>query len=352
MKDPRFTHVPLFVSRNTLAKVVNLPRAVGTWALDSGGFTELQRHGRWTISAATYAAEVRRYRDAVGGLAWAAPMDWMCEAQVIAGKVERVAKPACEGCTKRRLPSAIAVTGRLPDGRQVFTCKRCGTTSSKVAAPPINPFAWRAWAGEAGPVMAAAVRRFDMLGDAAEVIFHGTGLSVAEHQARTVDNLLELRALAPDLPWTPVVQGWTLGDYLDCLDLYDKAGVDLRAEPLVGVGSVCRRQDTMHAGLIFLCLADEGLRLHGFGVKIEGVRLHGHMLTSADSMAWSEHAKHHPPLEGHDRPGPGRTTGHAHCQNCSDFALEWRDRLLVKMHHADRQRSMPMSGLLAEGDGV
>jgi hypothetical protein len=34
-----------------------------------------------------------------------------------------------------------------------------------------------------------------------------TGLSVAEHQLRTIDNLLELRALAPEIPWTPVLQG-------------------------------------------------------------------------------------------------------------------------------------------------
>ena len=33
--------VPLFVSRRRLATLRKLPRAVGSWALDSGGFTEL-----------------------------------------------------------------------------------------------------------------------------------------------------------------------------------------------------------------------------------------------------------------------------------------------------------------------
>jgi hypothetical protein len=34
-----------------------------------------------------------------------------------------------------------------------------------------------------------------------------TGRTVAEHQRRTVDNLVRLRGLAPDLPIIPVVQG-------------------------------------------------------------------------------------------------------------------------------------------------
>ena len=44
--------------------------------------------------------------------------------------------------------------------------------------------------------------------------FAGTHLSVAEHQARTVANYLTLRDLAPELPIIPVVQGWTVADYL------------------------------------------------------------------------------------------------------------------------------------------
>ena len=34
-----------------------------------------------------------------------------------------------------------------------------------------------------------------------------TGLTVAEHQAGTVANYLELRAAAPELPFIPVLQG-------------------------------------------------------------------------------------------------------------------------------------------------
>jgi hypothetical protein len=63
--DERFAGVPLFVSRRTLATRRRLPAAVTDFALDSGGFTELQLHGRWTLTAAEYAAEVRRLADAL-----------------------------------------------------------------------------------------------------------------------------------------------------------------------------------------------------------------------------------------------------------------------------------------------
>jgi hypothetical protein len=79
------TDVPLFISHNRLKRCKTLPRALGPWALDSGGFTELQRHGMYRLTAADYAAAVRRYRDEIGGLEWVAPQDWMCEPLVREG---------------------------------------------------------------------------------------------------------------------------------------------------------------------------------------------------------------------------------------------------------------------------
>jgi hypothetical protein len=233
---PRFAAVPLFVARQRLASRRRLPRACGCWALDSGGFTELSLHHGWTISVVQYVEEVRRIRDEVGGLAWAAPMDWMCEPAILAG----------------------------------------------------------------------------------------TGLSVGEHQERTVANLLELRSRAPELPFIPVLQGWEVHDYLRCVELYERAGVDLRAEPTVGVGSVCRRQDASEGAAIMRSLAELGLRLHGFGFKVHGLRACADAMVSADSLAWSYAARYHPPLPGHDRPGPGRRVGHGSCANCPDYALSWR----------------------------
>jgi hypothetical protein len=243
---PPFADVPLFVSRRTLAPLRRLPRAAGSFSLDGGGFTELQLFGRWTVDPLTYTREVRRFRDEIGGMVWAAPQDWMCEPIVLHG----------------------------------------------------------------GPG------------------FVGTGLSVDEHQRRTVDNILELRALAPDLPFVPVLQGWRVEDYERCAELYADAGLNLLAEPVVGVGSVCRRQGTREATRIMETLAAKGLRLHGFGFKINGLRAAVRHLVSADSLAWSLDARRAPPLPGHDQPGPGRRFGHASCANCAEYALAWRRRML------------------------
>lgn len=226
-----FTDVPLFVSHRRLARRSSMPRARGRWALDSGGFTELSMHGRWVTSARDYVAAVRRYRDEIGGLMWAAPQDWMCE-----------------------------------------------------------PF-----------------------------MLDKTGLGVADHQARTVASVLDLRDRAPEVPWIPVLQGWGLGDYRRCIDLYTSAGIDLTAEPTVGLGSVCRRQSTTEIRDITSALAAEGINLHGFGVKTIGLRQYGRHLGSADSMAWSYNARRHPPLAGHR---------HQSCANCITWALRWRDQVM------------------------
>lgn len=227
--------VPLFVARQRLAPRKTLPRAAAPWALDSGAFMQLHQHGQWTLTARQYATEVRRYRDEIGQLAWAAPMDWMCE-----------------------------------------------------------PF-----------------------------ILERTGLTVAEHQRRTTENGIELRMIDADLPWIYVLQAYEREDYLRHRDLYGRYGVDLAAEPVVGLGSVCRRQGGA-AEWVIRSLAP--LRLHGFGVKTTGLLKYGHRLTSADSLAWSYNARRNPPL-------PGCT--HKSCANCPTRALWWRQRLLARLAAVD-----------------
>jgi len=149
-----------------------------------------------------------------------------------------------------------------------------------------------------------------------------TGLSVPEHQRRTVASYLELMQLAPEIPWTPVLQGWTVGDYHHHIDAYTAAGVDLLALPIVGIGSVCRRQSTSEIVPLIRSVAATGIRLHGFGVKVAGLRQIASQLTSADSMAWSFEARRQPVLL------PG-CTGHQNCANCLRWALQWRDRVLA-----------------------
>jgi hypothetical protein len=146
-----------------------------------------------------------------------------------------------------------------------------------------------------------------------------TGLSVQEHQKRTVCNYLELRERAPEIEWLPVLQGWDRGDYLRCVELYSHAGVDLASLPLVGLGSVCRRSHLGEAEAIVHAL--QPLRLHAFGFKVTALSRLGRVLASADSMAWSHGARWEPPLPG---------CPHKHCGNCMRYALAWRERVIAR----------------------
>lgn len=231
---------PLCVPRQQLEsrKLSNLDPAVGTWFLDSGGFTELTKYGHWTIGAAQYVDLAYELHDRIGGLDWIAPQDWMCEPHML----------------------------------------------------------------------------------------DRTGKSVREHQELTVANGLELRMLAPDLPFRYVVQGWTIDDYLHCVDLYRAAGVDLTAEPLVGVGSVCRRQHTDEIRDVFRELHGAGLQMHGFGVKTLGFGKYARWLASADSLAWSYRARRM------QAPSPGcEGRGHINCANCLRFATRWYEERVADL---------------------
>lgn len=228
------TDVPLFISHRVLReRKTPFPRATTRWALDSGGFTELNLYGHWKTEPEEYVTAVRRYMDELGHLQWASPQDWMCEPWVIAK----------------------------------------------------------------------------------------TGLSVQEHQQRTTENYLLLKDIAPDLPFAPVLQGWELDDYHAHADAYLEAGVDLTEVPVVGIGSVCRRQATGQIAGIFDSLRARGLKMHGFGVKAAGLALYADNLASADSLAWSYGARQ-------DANKGIRHCAKNTCANCLHYALAWRDRVL------------------------
>lgn len=163
------------------------------------------------------------------------------------------------------------------------------------------------------------------------VILAKTGLDVHEHQVRTVENLLRLRAAAPEIHFAPVIQGWALPDYLRCVDMYRHVGIDLTQEPIVGVGTICRRQGTLEAEQIMHALCDRGLRLHAFGAKVSGLKRYADAVTSSDSLAWSYGARRSPPLPG---------CPHASCANCPIYALQWRSKVLGSVFEATRQGAL------------
>lgn len=178
----------------------------------------------------------------------------------------------------------------------------------------------RRFHGEIGRLEWAAIQDWMVEPD----IRRQTGLTVREHQARTIENYARLKELGPEIPWAPVLQGWTAGEYLDHLDAYATAGQNLREAPVVGVGSICRRQNTVRAALIIRELfRSSRLPLHGFGLKTQGLLSVSHCLASADSLAWSFNARKNPPLP---------ECAHPRCSNCLRYALEWRDGLVGRIN--------------------
>tara|TARA_R110002020_G_scaffold138452_1_gene308479 strand:- start:448 stop:1083 length:636 start_codon:yes stop_codon:yes gene_type:complete len=199
--------------------------------MDSGGFTEMHRFGKWTLSAKEYAKFAQRCSGEIGKLQWVAPQDYMCE----------------------------------------------------------------------------------------KTALKASGLTVKEHQRLTVDNFLELRQLLGELV-IPVLQGWEHDDYLICCDMYEKVGIDLTKEKVIGLGSVCRRNSTESINRIIESM--QPLKLHGFGIKGSAFIENLDRLVSADSMAWSMQARF-------DRPLVGCT--HKRCEACYEYANWWRSNLLKRI---------------------
>lgn len=150
-----------------------------------------------------------------------------------------------------------------------------------------------------------------------------TGLSIAEHQRRTIVSYETLLELAPEVRWVPALQGRSLSDYMRHLEDYKRAGHDLLALDLVGLGSVCRRQATAEIVALVRGLASTGLRLHGFGVKSTGLELISDALVSADSMAWSFEGRVETRETGR-RDSKGRGLG-----NSPEYAEVFRQRMLA-----------------------
>lgn len=75
--------VPLMVSYGRLRHARTLPVATAPWVIDSRGFNEIAEHGEWTIDPDQYVTDLRRYRDEIGHLVWAAPQDWPAAAPML-----------------------------------------------------------------------------------------------------------------------------------------------------------------------------------------------------------------------------------------------------------------------------
>ena len=234
----RLTSIPLFISAIRLRRrKTRFPQSKGKWALDSGGFSELNKTGTWSVTAKAYSDEVSKWMEEIGSLEWAAIQDWMCE----------------------------------------------------------------------------------------PIVLKKTGKTVLDHQRLTIQNYHDLIAIDGSKPWIPVVQGWEFDDYLKHVEMYYESGVDLRKCKLVGIGSVCRRQDTLMVESLIKVLATSGIKVHGFGFKIDGLKKCSRWLESADSLSWSFYARRVYSAVG------SRMCDENHkgsCASCFDWAGKWRKKVL------------------------
>jgi len=123
------------------------------------------------------------------------------------------------------------------------------------------------------------------------------GRRVEDHQQRTLRRHRSLLDLLEDrdLPGTPlaVLQGWSIDDYLRCVDLFRDHDV---LTDYVGIGSVCRRNQEAEIRRIIVAVRDalpSRVRLHAFGVKSSVLRypdVRG-ALASADSQSYEMQAQ-------------------------------------------------------------
>jgi hypothetical protein len=286
---PEFEGVPLFVSANRLRDQKRWPKATTRYAIDSGGFSELSMHGRWVRTPEEYVTELRRWFGMLGPADWCAPQDWMCEPFMLkrTAYVEGLIKPD---------PERLASLARPMADDELISVRELSDADMMRACPDLTAEQQRE--------------------------------RIRVHQARTVANFLHLRSLAPELPIVPVLQGWEHGDYLRHIEDYAAAGIDLASFDTVGIGSVCRRQDTAMAQVLMRDMRTLGIRAHGFGFKLGGLARAARWMQSADSTSWSLNARRNDPL-------PGCT--HRNCANCHKFALAWyREKALPAVERGER----------------
>lgn len=279
---------PVMVSYRTLGllkKAESLPPAtVPFWTLDSGGFMELSRKGRWTIDPREYVAKTATYVRKIGRLKWAAIQDHMCEPEVIYG-------------------------GKV--GRDIFP-------GTRQFIDPGHKMTFEQLVGE-----------------------HQRRSTASLHE---LTGLWPQHSDDP-CPFRPVLQGWMPRHYEQHLELYGAEGVDLSQFDTVGIGSVCRRSNTKSLAEVARVVNDLPVRPHWFGVKLTGIRkgciIHARpdehgvwefaAAASLDSASWSKDGMHHQgrlPDCTHVSPRTGLPN---RCNNCPRKARVWRAHVLDMM---------------------
>lgn len=107
----------------------------------------------------------------------------------------------------------------------------------------------------------------------------------------TVDNAISCIDADHNIPWVPVIQGYSLKEYLTCWGLYQDAGIKAN---LWAMGSVCARKKLGGIRTIVTALHKRTKQnLHAFGLTLVSIRDPQvfFALESSDSLAWNWYAK-------------------------------------------------------------
>lgn len=120
-----------------------------------------------------------------------------------------------------------------------------------------------------------------------------TDMPVRARIKNTVSNTKELIA-TPFPGLLPVIQGWSVRDYLYCIDELEKADL---IRPVMGIGSICRRGKQEPIVDIVRHISERlpGIKFHAFGVKINSLNYNNgellNYLHSLDTAAWQFNEK-------------------------------------------------------------
>ena len=185
----------------------------------------------------------------------------------------------------RARKSAFAVGDWIMDSGAFTEISRHGEYRHSVAEYAAQIVRWK----DNGTLLAAVSQDYMC----EPFILAKTGMTVWEHQEKTIARYDELLRCETGVYIMPVLQGFEPSDYIRHVRMY---GDRFAHGQWVGVGSVCKRNSDIRAieeVLRAIHHVRPDLKLHGFGLKTTALSsgVVDRLLHTADSMAWSFSAR-------------------------------------------------------------
>jgi len=160
-------------------------------------------------------------------------------------------------------------------------------------------------------------------------VLQKTGMTVKQHQSKTLDNQIRIMDLLDNYDiksnFAGCIQGWQISDYLNCIDMLKEHGL---ITSIMGVGSICRRNSEYQIIKILEAIKQElpNTKLHGFGIKTDILKIPivYKYLNSCDSMAWSFAGRKSKKLCMNCK-----YPNVKNCANCHYYMLNWYNKLVT-----------------------